>query len=394
MTEKKEWFDLTSQLRSTSKIKKFTQGNIKNSVAYVPFLILQILFFALAFFQVIESKLAFILSLSFTGLLLVVLVINNKEGEELQEILSEVIVCYLFVNFFSLIYSINIYPFLESEYDQTKYKIIFSMTAIMIVGLLYFSKGRVLSEIKNDIELIENKPRAKQLIMIGTITWVLYFIILAILFKVLEDKTVLFYILVVGFVGIWAIIGIPSVKRIPFDEFKQIHIATMVVVGLFIMPLFVIFGMFPIMESFSEMQGMVAEGGIFVGGINYFDEVFFLLLQSPAPSITIAYMMVSTLAIIVASNLGLMGRFIAGISVSTMVIIPFIIVMAQFTGVIPPPDHLVDLGIGSRVASVIYGFAQLSAMTLVWGLILTIIILNRMLGDAVAGNIRDIVGAE
>jgi uncharacterized membrane protein (DUF485 family) len=104
---------------------------------------------------------------------------------------------------------------------------------------------------------------------------------------------------------------------------------------------------------------------------DWFGFVFYIIFQAPIPSIMIAFMGISSIAVILAQNLANVGRTISGVAVGIIAVIPMLFVLSAITGSIPPPPELVDIiGLSKGVASFVYGL----------GLIINYIVMVSIMG--------------
>ena len=149
---------------------------------------------------------------------------------------------------------------------------------------------------------------------------------------------------------------------------------------LIIFPTLMIIFLIPI---YKEIDLMVYDGYVgsqtFSGQAmeDWFAYVFYILFQAPIPSVMIAFMGISSIAVILAQNLANIGRLISGVAVGIIAIIPMLFILSAITGSISPPPELVEIiGLSKAIASFVYGL----------GLIITYVVMVSIMGVFIASS--------
>lgn len=114
---------------------------------------------------------------------------------------------------------------------------------------------------------------------------------------------------------------------------------------------------------------------------DWFAFVFYIIFQAPIPAIMIAFMGISSIAVILAQNLANVGRMVSGVAVGIIAVIPMLFVLSAITGSIPPPPELVDIiGLSKAIASFVYGLGLIINYVVMISVMSVFIMSSRALG--------------
>jgi hypothetical protein len=337
----------------------------------------------------------FIPSIIILGIFIVVQYLDNVERNEGKHngiaIALYIIAFIVLFNLLNLLYDVQIYP-VSSSYSQVKWSINVSILSLIAVPILLLIQTKSRTQLIDDFKIVMDSPaKSKWATLIVIVLWLGLVIGLYFLYPIISSPTIRMIVVSISLFVIYFTTYYLMTSQTSYGklEILPLFLGSLIIsIGAPLIINYVIFRQLEIMDQAffgSVIQGFVGEELMqevqAQSSTNYFSYVFYILLQSPIPSIMIGFMVFGAISTMMIQNVGPKGQMLGAVASSIVVIIPMVFIFAILSGSIPPPEILSRI-LGYGTASLVFALAQLSAFILVLAIIIVFIVAGRMLASA------------